>query len=992
MTTTQESAAENVAADGAARLAAQQVADLLMRVEQSADGRPFGNAETDGAAAMALASAATVVAEGPTRLIVTRAFLRVARAALAADPGGGAPPIAHAAVMARPTIGNDETVALVAQAREQSDPRHDVGLLGPARRALLLADAIALDPEAPAGDLDRLLRHLMSRCGPLAMKSGRRPVAELSQTARFVHVVSEIARARGDARLQRAAAAVFQPITGIVAASGAPATTDGAVPTAVLAQLILAASAVGSERTRDRMVHYIATARVDSRGAAKRVESNPWVPLALLAAGSRLDGLDEIVVPSVPDPPQAHLGAVRRHRDRIEFETSDGPVEVDGPLVGLLLDRALAALAGSPAAGVDPRVAAERVIALGELERSSGDLATRDFADRHIAGCLQHLIALQRRNGAFPRTSAQGAAPLATQDLALVGTALAIGLRRAGDPELRAALDRTRDHLVDVIGQVAYDGRQVWRSGPDDPVTARAGAPLERQAVVARFLSEAVRARPGPSALSQTLTSARQTISDVAETLGDERAVGLLPSEAALRVAIELTESAAALGDRRARRLARELVASVSRRMLESGAIPAIAGYVEELGDSQRFRPHREGIGPWPVRLSTQLLFVAAAAASGADRDATARALAFALLHLVDEPLGTMRVGYNRIGRLSAAQPAMPLDVAPVAILAAASVRRAVGMRVHLRRGTSRAAADRSVHFLRSLRGDGIGAGVPAEAQIALVEGDTALAVATRDEALLSVAERGLRAAALLVPARHAEKLVGDAVTPPDPVTARLALVSAQLARLGHGSGRDYIEIAKVALLACESFTQRGSRDIARGSRLDLRSTGGLRPWALAFGLTAATNRGEAARAAVWQTIRTVLAAQRQDGSWPALVAADEQFDVQLTVLEQLLAVERDVPSRGAIREALSLGAQSLESLSRETGLADRIRALAARLRIATHKDDIAQRDEIRSELVAAVSGHRTTFGGVSAGAPDERLRIYSSLAAVHATDRDWLR
>ncbi len=627
-------------------------------------------------------------------------------------------------------------------------------------------------------------------------------------------------------------------------------------------------------------------------------------------------------------PPQVSLGPVHCRRGRIGFDSSEGTIEVDGPLLGLLLDRALEVVLELPASELEPLAAAERVLALEQLEGASGDLITRDLADCRIAEALQYLIGC----------ASDPEQRLEPWQLARIASALAAGVRRSRASELRAVLNVVRDTVLEAL-----------------PLTP--AMPLEHQTIVVAGVAATSSVERGAEALLRELAGARELVAALANQLDRAGVVDRLPSAPALRMALALADTANTLGHRTARRLSCTLCEAVRRRLLPSGAISATPG------------------SPWPIQLSTQLLFVAVTAACGADRIGASRALGFALLHLVDELPGRILVGYDSDGRPKGSVVKLPPSLVPAVLRASAGAQLATGLRPEVRQGAARAPHERWLRLLQRLRGTPELRGASVKPALALAAGDTAVALATRNERLLRRAAREVRALSSSAP--PLSSLAPSPALPLERDQAQLAILGVRLARAGYGSFEDYREATRAAVSACAAFS--------RPPQPDIGSTGGVAAWSLTCGLVAAVQRNAEVLDAVWAVTRAVLAAQGRDGGWPPLVLGEDRLDVNLVVIEQLLEVQRALPAQDAVLRAARRGRRALTDLPPDTSLADRVRALTLRAAIARPDEDLAHRRALRNELMDLLSAHRTPLGGLDPGPnqPGARLDVYAALAAA---------
>ncbi len=663
--------------------------------------------------------------------------------------------------------------------------------------ALMLAHSAQLDPSA-AFEFDRVLNHVKSQCGVCVRPREDNPVVRLGETAQFIHITGEIARTLGDEHLGTTIAAAFGPLHRAIVERGRHAAIDRPVPAQVLAQLSVAASTTGFGAAATAITRQLTTSGFGAQRPGQRrcdQHERSWIALALLAVGAPLDGLDELLAPEVPAPPDAWLGRVDFRRNRLALETSEGRSIIDAPAVGLLLDRALDALSCAPPALRPPQWAAECVVALSDLDHFTGELVTREFADRQIGACLERLVSLQRDDGSFPCSSAKGAPAMQLQDLALTGTALAIGLARAQRPAVRTALQRLRDHVIDGLRSdqppQALHPAVCALSVADEPS-------LRTRAALARFLSALISVESSAAFLIRELDLARSILVEIGRGVADQNAIDAMGSEEALHIAVALADCAVSLGDHLAQKLARAIVTAVASRMLGSGAIPA--GVLDRGGHADTLsEPGRVEV--WPISLSAQLLFVLASATARTERDAAARTLAFAVLHLVDQPRALISTGYDRRGCPVAPRSGIHQQDVPIALRAVARCATGLGLRVPLRRGTTRSASSRSLNLLRSLRGDGLNDG-SLDGRIARVQGDAVIAIATLDLSMLRLAEKEL--GRIWPPAaRRRVSPATDGTSPPDRVISQLATVGLQLARQGFGLPSDYASAARQALHAC---------------------------------------------------------------------------------------------------------------------------------------------------------------------------------------------
>lgn len=922
-----------------AELAAGHVAVLVRRTDRE-DGRPFGQGEPDALAVAALLLAARSSPGGPVRALLGAVAADVGRRLLRAPDGPfGAAQLAVSLAESPGIV----PAAVLDHALEVAFRPGSQHILAAGWRALALAVARDDDPRL-AGLCARFALH-----PPDASAAGM-SLTDLGTAATYAWVAARLALALDDTSLRETAAAVLDGLD--TRDEGEPR------PARVLAQIALAADALGAPSDA---LQRMAEDRIDPvRGLIASVpgragDPNPRIALALLADGApeterlrrllRLDAppppavevttapdgerLARPLRPDAPPPPAVEITATRVRSGTVRLATSAGPALVDPPLIDLLMEKALARVRSVDAG----------TIGVGELAARAGSL---DALAQATDDRLLLAVAVHERDAALAVLAADPAAV-------------------TGDPRAAAAvaLGHRRGHSE--FAPVVAAASAVWLDAAD-PAQATV-----REAERGRFLAEVARG-PQPAAVVRMHLRAAHAGARVLDRRLRGTRVSELATAPLLDVALAVAETAALTGDAGARRCARRLLREATRRQLPSGALAA-TGAAEP-----------DGAGVWPLRLRTQLAYVALAGQVGGAVDPGRRALAFALLHFVDEPHGFVLAGYDAQGTPGPRQSGLVEPLVAPTLLTVARLRWATGLRHRPRFQTGRRGRARRLVLLEQLHADASDGGIP---EVALARGGAAVQLAHA-----TLAARWRQMAIRDAARARALEVAPPIGTAPSLLAARAAALRLDAEAMVPPRRPSPSPVVDAAISVCQDLA--GARRDRRGAAvIDLRASGGIARLSGSLALMARTRRTPSSQALVGEGVTVLLAAQDPEGRWPALTSAETADAVQISVLEELLVLRRLLDDAARVDDAIAAGLQALLTAAEPTAPEALARRLAVRARVTVALG--LEEESARAAVGAFVSRHRGPLGGIGPLEDLARVQVLESLAYVYRVAPGWL-
>jgi hypothetical protein len=449
-------------------------------------------------------------------------------------------------------------------------------------------------------------------------------------------------------------------------------------PTAVLAQIALAARSFDRREEASLLERRLLEERVDPDSGLPRrgpeptgYELSPWVAFSLVPLVKSPRPIEQLLDPPAAPLPDFSIVHPKLLSDgELSFQLRTGTSEVDRSFdardYNLIVDVVLDRLAGIPSRDLSPRTHGHLAIALMELrERSPASSATRADIDAQIKESVAAILDRQEPNGGWAygysgvrsyvysaggRSSTEFPDRFYTIDAAVPGAALAIADGVWPDAALRDAAWRALGFLEDHVGRVEWEGRRLWRLFPADEKTQDQGSAVNYELWCGFFFATLLQTA-GPDAeerLRGYLRDALGYAEGHTTTAGDIAYgdyVDELRTSYAAWDAMLLAEMGRRSGMPEATSLARSITRRLGALILPSGFLPNVADYQESIPGAQRWRVHRHGVGPFPLRVTYQTYLIIACALAGESKLAARRALGFVLTRLYDPVSGAVAVG-----------------------------------------------------------------------------------------------------------------------------------------------------------------------------------------------------------------------------------------------------------------------------------------------------------------------------------------------------------
>lgn len=659
------------------RVVAAYLGNYIQRSERDPEKRLLPTDEPNALAALLLARLASRV-KGD----IARAVLRKLQAEAIPEP----PPtdavdrtFSERLIAWIHGAGANATDVLPALLSAGAAPAANPSAVAMAWRLLLLAmsDSAREPFDAERADLaTRLARWLELQSERVRTKAPERDLQSLARTAYLV--------LEADARVAEdtAADAARDAIRALaeLRARGQLETPDGAgaVPSSVLAQVLLAAQIADETRLAADVAADL-EARLDRDRSlirqhedSEKFEFSPWVPLAIESRLTTTEQVEDVVDPQLA--PLPGFAIKRVHGDReltIEIDDDTGAPAtrvVTARELNLLVDRILQTIATKETSA---RQHAHVAIALEELDRLEPAPATRATIRELIRQRVEAVHETQQANGGWfyghkgvPSVVYAAGSHSATEfpdrqytiDSAVPGVALCAAFARSGDVRHLDAARAVLSFFEDHIGRVERDGRRLWRLFPEDEKTERMGSAVNYELWAGYFFSWLLAVEDD----EQTKVRLRSYLEDIVDYADhhleangdiaygdyvDEKRTAYASWDAFL-----LHEIGSRARMPRAVEMWQRIVDRLAELLLPSGVLPNVADYFDEVDGHTRWLVHRHGIGPYPYRAYYQLYFAVAGSESAKAREAAARAFAFTLVHLHQPHTGSMVAGVNGRG------------------------------------------------------------------------------------------------------------------------------------------------------------------------------------------------------------------------------------------------------------------------------------------------------------------------------------------------------